>query len=70
VEEIPVGEESGGPEFASVEAGLKNCGIEECVDVLKVTEVGRAGEVGSFVQGCLCFLGTVSQHGFCGAFRV
>jgi hypothetical protein len=40
MEEIPVGEDGGCPELTSIEAGLKNCGVEEGVDVLKVTEMG------------------------------
>jgi hypothetical protein len=64
VEEVPVGEESWCPEFTSIEAGLEDRGVEEGVDVLKVAEIGRAGEVGSAVQGCLCFLGAIRQHGF------
>jgi hypothetical protein len=40
VEEVPMGEEGGCPELTSIEASLEDCGVEEGVDVLKVTEVG------------------------------
>jgi hypothetical protein len=40
VEEVPLGKECGCPELTSIEARLENCGVEEGVDVVKMTKIG------------------------------